>query len=935
MATDLLQLVESHEYQKLFLSKLRWSKPDIGAVSAVAEDGSTLTAKNVSSYKGLRVWVCAELPDADGQVRLDRAIAAKSTDRLVIFHDTTRQVWRWPVRTVKGSSVSQRLSSHLHVKGQANPKLVQRLETIILPVTEELGVAEVLEKLRIAFDIETDKETKRASKLMAAMFDALTKAEVTEHETSVTLARALFLLFGDDTDMWPKDLFRDFVLNHTRADGSDLADRLNELFAYLNTSDVQRNAAPDRFTGFKYVNGGVFAEDIKLPKAIGKPFRDAVLEASKPDWSDVSPAIFGSMFQSVRDAKTRRDFGEHYTSERDILRTLDPLFLDELRARFTALVGHREESAGLVKLRNDIASIKFLDPACGCGNFIVIAYRELRHLEIDILERLKLREAQRGNIAGGQTEMGLGLEEAVEGIGQTSFLTPKVSLSNFFGIEIDEWPAKIAETAMFLIERQCDMRMLDRLGYAPTRLPIARQATIATSTLGNPDGGNALRLDWPSLFTPDDRTIVAGNPPYLGQGKLSAGQVLDAKSAWGGYYDGYLDFVTSWHAKSIRFLQDSAGARFAFVTTNSIVQGQPVEALFRPLFDEGWRIRFAHNTFPWESEASGKAAVHCVIVGFDRERKNTSAVLWDYSEDYRNPVQRDVPALNAYLTPSRNVYVRKSSAPISRALPPVRYGSKPTDGGHLILDEVDALALGSDPAIRSYVRPFKGADELLSGRRRWCLWLQAAPPGQLSEFPAIQRRLDAVREMREKSSDPATRQAAERPHLFQYNRQPDVPYLCIPRVVSGGRKYFTTARFDSDVIANDAVFTAPDDDGFLFGLISSLMFITWQKTIGGRLKSDYRFSNTIVWNNFPLRSATETQRAAVIEAGQKIVAARANYPSLSLADLYDPRMMPLDLQEAHDALDAIVDPLFGLTGEPSEQRRQQCLFDRYAELTGQ
>lgn len=934
MATDLLQLVESHEYQKLFLSKLRWSKPDVGAVSAVIEDGSTLTAKNISSYKGLRVWVCAELPDSDGQVRLDRAIAAKSTDRLVIFHDTTRQVWRWPVRTVRGSSVSQRLSSHLHVNGQANPKLVQRLETIILPVTVELGVAEVLEKLRIAFDVETERETKRASKLMAAMFDALTKAKVTEHETSITLARALFLLFGDDTDMWPKNLFRNFVLNHTRADGSNLADRLNELFAFLNTSDAQRKAAPDYFTDFKYVNGGVFAEDITLPQAIGKPFRDAVLEASKPDWSDVSPAIFGSMFQSVRDAKTRRDFGEHYTSERDILRTLDPLFLDELRARFESLVGHRQESAGLVKLRNEISAIKFLDPACGCGNFIVIAYRELRHLEIDILERLKLRESQRGNIAGGQTEMGLGLEDAVEGIGQTNFLTPRVTLSNFFGIEIDEWPAKIAETAMFLIERQCDMRMLDRLGYAPTRLPISGQATIATSSESHPDGGNAIRLDWSKLFEADDNTIIAGNPPYLGHAARSSEQTLDLALAWKTSKVSHRDFVTAWHAKTLDFLRRVHGARFAFVTTNSITQGEQPALLFRPIFSDGWRIRYAHSTFPWVSDATGAAAVHCVIIGFDKS-KDEQCQLWKYGPGGDQVEVTLTSGLNGYLLPARNVFVTKNSRPLSPILPPVSYGSMPIDGGNLILSQEEVIAASEDPVARRFIRKYNGADELIQGRKRWCLWLEQATKEDIESSDILRASCERVASMRLESKRAATRALALTPHLFGFISQPHTQYLCIPGHVSENRRYYTVARLGPDVISSNAVFTAPDADGLLFGLISSSMFIAWQKAIGGRIKSDFRFSSTIVWNNFPIKEITSVQRAAVIETGQKIVATRGNYPSLSLADLYDPRKMPLDLQEAHDALDAVVDPLFGLTGESSEERRQQCLFDRYAELTGQ
>lgn len=604
--SQLLALVEANEYKKLFLQNLRWSKPDIPAITTVTPDGQTLTANNVSSYKGLRVWVCDQLPNADSQAVLDRAIAAKSTDRLVIFHDSTRQVWRWPVRTVKGATIVHRLSAHGHVNGQQNPKLEKRLETITLPATEELGSADVLEKLRKAFDVETERETKRASKLMANMFDALVKAKVDEHQTSVTLARSLFLMFGDDTDMWDNDLFQNYIINETRSDGSDLAEKLNGLFRHLDRSDARRagTSVEPALSQFPYVNGGVFAEEIELPTAIGPAFRVAILEASKPDWSDISPAIFGSMFQSVRDAKTRREFGEHYTSERDILRTLDPLFLDEYRERFTAAHGHRQESSQLEKLRDDLGKLTFLDPACGCGNFIVVAYRELRMLEIDILERLKALEFGRGNAAGSQTEVGLGLDTTA--LGRKSFLTPRVTLGNFYGIEIDEWPARIAETAMFLIERQCDLRMLDRLGWAPHRLPIATAATIATSTPDNPDGGNALRLDWNTLFTPDDHTVVAGNPPYLGPHSRSKEQLQDMKNVWVRDELSRLDFVTAWHAQTLNFLEHTSSARFAFVTTNSITQGDQPPALFETIFDYGWRIRFAHNTFPWESEAGGE-----------------------------------------------------------------------------------------------------------------------------------------------------------------------------------------------------------------------------------------------------------------------------------------------------------------------------------------
>ncbi|BCW57850.1 DNA methyltransferase [Arthrobacter sp. StoSoilB20] len=925
--SELLKLIESNDYQTLFLRHLRWSRPDLQTISTNNGKSQSLTAKNVSSYKGLRVWVCSELPDSNGQAALDRSIAAKSTDRLVIFHNEHQQVWRWPVRTVKGSSVVHRLSSHRHVNGQSNPKLLNRLETITLPVAQELGVTDVLERLRQAFDVETERETKRASRLMAAMFDALTKAEVNEHETSVTLARSLFLMFGDDTDMWDKNLFQDFIINHTRSDGSDIASKLNELFVQLDTPDVNRVETTPAFNKFPYVNGGVFTEPIKLPDTVGKAFRDAILEASKPDWSDISPAIFGSMFQSVRDAKTRREFGEHYTSERDILRTLEPLFLEDFRERFSAAIGHREESSKLEKLREDLAKVKFLDPACGCGNFIVISYRELRMLEIDILERLKALEHRRGNEAGSQLEVHLGIDTDV--FGRRSFLSPKVSLENFFGIEIDEWPARIAETAMFLIERQCDMRMLERLGWAPTRLPIARAATIATSTPDYPDGGNALRLEWKTLFTPDDRTVIAGNPPYLGKTQRSSDQTADMKRVWGSSYSGELDFVTSWFPKAAEFLRGT-GARFAFVTTNSIHQGVSVANLYGPAWFDGWSIEFAYPTFPWD----GQAGVHCSISGYAEHPRERMLFRPDDQGGFQ---PHKVPNINPYLAAARDVMVQEIRIPRSKHLEKdLRFGSMPADGGHLIVDKEQVALFKQDPIAAPFLRSFVGSKELVQNRERWCIWMPVRDEFALHNSDILRERIEAVAQYRD---DPRKDKGvyADRHNAHRFHRVKDrtASYLCIPRVVSENRKYFTAARFGPEVIASDAVFTAPDEDGFLFGLISSSMFIAWQKSIGGRLKSDYRFSSTIVWNNFPLKSVTSEDRQAVIDAGNLVLAAREEHPGLSLAQLYDPKKMPTNLQQAHEHLDEVVDPLFGLDDEPSEERRQQCLFDRYAELTGQ
>lgn len=932
MTTQLLNLVEANDYQNLFLRHLRWSRPDMAALK-VDVDGNQYDVANVSSHKGLRVWVCPTLPTSSEQAAVDRAIAKRSTDRIVIFHDNDKQIWRWPSRTVKTGSTTTRLTSHAHVRGKSNPKLVDRLLRITLGPTEDLSATALIERVKQAFDVETERETKRASKLMAAMYDALKDAGTPEHDISVTLARFLFLMFGDDTSMWQQDAFRDFIIECTRPDGSDLAERLNELFLFLNTKPDKSAQTPTQFQGFEYVNGGIFDEKIILPP-VGKALRVAILEACFPNWSDISPAIFGSMFQSVRDAEKRREFGEHYTSEKDILRTLNPLFLDELRAEFVeASNASKDARKRLRALRNRLGRIKFLDPACGCGNFIIIAFRELRLLEISIIERLRELSAGKPVFTEGQMSIiipGVQIQLDEDNQDVVDDPTPIVTLNNFYGIEIDEWPAKIAETAMFLVDRQCDLQMIDRLGTAPKRLPLRRQATIRTATPSNPMAGNSLRFDWSALFSADEDTIVAGNPPYAGQSLRTAQQTADLELAWGVDYDGYLDYVTGWHAKALQFLATAKHARFAFVTTNSISQGQPVPALFAPIFREGWRIRFAHRTFPWESEASGKAAVHCVIVGFDRET-GPLPTLWEYDGSGQEIRKVTAPTVNAYLVDAPNVLVTKRSRPVNVSLPPVVKGSQPTDKGGLLIKEFELPEVFADPIAKKYVRPLIGADELINGTKRWCLWLVDATPGDLSASPVLAERLARVRKTRLASDKGATRKRAATPHLFTEIRQPKTAYLCIPSHFTENRLYATVQWFDSEAIASNAVFTAIDEEGYLFSIISSSMFMVWQRTVGGRIKSDYRFANTIVWNNFPLGDVSTQSREIIIDAGQAVLRARSNYRGIPLDELYDVKNMPDDLLKAHEALDKVFEDILGAPPAATELDRQRLLLRKYAE----
>ncbi|MEU7331232.1 class I SAM-dependent DNA methyltransferase [Streptomyces parvus] len=908
MNDRLIERVESHSYRDLFLKDLHWSAPTHRQPVVLTNDeGESIAAENVSSYKGVSVWVCAQRPGSALEAQLDQLIAKQSVDRLIIFHDGNEQVWRWPVRRSTGGGTTTRLSSHRHTTGQENPNFAHRLDSIRIDWNRPPDATGLITQVREAFDVEAQNETRHASKLMARMYTSLEACGTPEHDISVSLARILFLMFGDDTDMWQAGLFQHFIAAHTQPDASDLAHRLNELFTWLDTADENRSPAPEHLRGFKYVNGGIFNEQITLP-SLKPEFRETVLEACQRDWATVSPAIFGSMFQSVRDAKTRRELGEHYTSEENILKTLNPLFLDELRAEFEVAKTKKNEKLALTRLRNRIGELRFLDPACGCGNFIIIAYRELRDLELRIMERLQ-------ELTGDDQML-------LANVGL------KVTLDNFYGIEIDEWPAKIAETAMFLMDRQADLKLIERLGWAPDRLPIRRQATIIVT--------NAARHDWASLVVPSPNVIIAGNPPFIGQYTKTAGQIADAKHAWGTRYDGYLDYATIWHAKAMEYFKSGPG-QFAFVTTNSITQGQAVPALFEPLQQDGWRIKFAHRTFAWTSEAAGKAAVHCVIVGFTKDgtggKRNQR--LFDYPDIMGKPIETPIlHGINAYLIDGPDLLVRKRSKPLSSQVPPVVYGSKPTDGGGLVVEPEDREEVAADAIASRYLRTYLGADELMQARDRWCLWLEQADPADLVASPVLAARLKAVREKRQDSTKAQTRALAGSPYLFAEIRQPKVPYLAIPAHVSEARRYFTASRFSADVICGNANFLTPDEDGFLFGLISSSMFMTWQRAIGGRIKSDLRFSNTIVWNNLPMPPVPAALRQEIIERGHDVIAARQLAPEKSLAEHYRPTAMDPALITAHDALDVTVDKAFGASRVcQTEADRQSILFQRYKELT--
>ncbi|MGA5640691.1 class I SAM-dependent DNA methyltransferase [Streptomyces cinereoruber] len=908
MNDHLIEHVEAHNYRDLFLKELHWSAPTHKRPVVLTNDeGESVTAVNVSSYKGVSVWVCPQRPGTALEAQLDQLIAKQSVDRLIIFHDGNEQVWRWPVRKSTGRGMTTRLSSHRHTTGQKNPNFAHRLDSIRIDWNQPPDATGLIAQVREAFDVEVQNETRHASKLMARMYTSLESCGIPEHDISVSLARILFLMFGDDTDMWQAGLFQRFIAAHTQPDASDLAERLNELFDWLDTADEDRGPTPQHLRGFKYVNGGIFSEPVTLP-ALKPEFREAVLDACQRDWASVSPAIFGSMFQSVRDAKTRRELGEHYTSEENILKTLNPLFLDDLRRDFEVARTKKNEKLALNRLREKIGQIRFMDPACGCGNFIIVAYRELRELELQIMERLR-------ELTGAQD-----LLLANYGL--------KVNLDNFYGIEIDEWPARIAETAMFLTDRQADLRLIERLGWAPDRLPIKRQATIVV--------GNALQLDWQDVCPAGQNVVIAGNPPFIGTKERSASQTADLKAAWGERYDGFMDYVTGWFAKASKYFGPEAG-QWAFVSTNSVTMGQAVPSVFSAMQSDGWRIKFAYRTFPWTSEAAKKAAVHCVIIGFTKN-KSIRQRLFQYAPGKNAHEEVSVShAVNAYLVDGPEVLVRKRMKPLGHGLPKVSAGSKAVDWERLTLDEDEYSELSADPIVRPHLRLYLGGEELINNQRRWCLWLADATPEEVAAIkanPNVAARLEAVQDLRAKSPKPATRKSSQTPHLFEERRQPNGPYLGIPQTFADSRSYATAARLPKEVIASIKLFTADDPDGFLFSVISSSMFLTWQRTVGGRMKSDPSFTNTIVWNTLPLPPIDNNLRNEIISAGDSILAARALAPDKSLAEHYKPNAMSTELSDAHRALDVLVDKAFGATSDcHTHEDRQAILFQRYKELS--
>ena len=751
---------------------------------------------------------------------------------------------------------------------------------------------------------------RKASELMGRLHNALATDGYTGHNLERLLVRLLFVLFADDTGIFErKDQFLTFLEQRTSADGRDLGRWLGELFQVLDTPPDKRQHSLDTdLAEFPYINGELFRERIDMP-AFDNAMRDMLLDASMFNWGEVSPAIFGSLFESVIDKVTQRKQGAHYTPEQAILKVIEPLFLDKLRAEFDAIKARKSgRRNALLDFHEKLGELNFLDPACGAGNFLVVAYRELRELERELLKETYARAS------------GVDFKFDVD-----VRILSKLNVDRFFGIEIDEFPAMIAQVALWMTDHIANTRLAEDFGQTYARIPLVTAPGIRHF--------DALELDWNAVLPAERCSFVFGNPPFVGaklQSELQRAQVRRLAALPGS--GGTLDYVAAWFIKAASYVTGGQ-AQIGFVSTNSIVQGEQVAQLWPVLFKAGAEIAFAHRTFVWP----GRAAVHCVIVGLS-QRGNEPAEkrLFSYADAKGEPAETRHAALTAYLFDAkdadRHQVVVETTAPIS-SRPRVLFGNMPNDGGNLILSAAEYSALKSDP-VAPYVRRLLGAKDFLDGGERFCLWLTDAPASlqRASEF--TRRRLDATRQYRAASTRATTRALADTPNLFGEIRQRPGPFALIPRHTSERRDYVPFGFFEDGPIAHDSCLFLADANAFHFAILTSRMHMAWLRQIGGRLKSDYRYSISLVYNTFPWPDASPTQRTQIEKLAQAVLDARAlpKNATSTLADLYDPDTMPSELRRAHRELDTAVERLYRRALFGSDRERVEHLFTLYQRL---
>ena len=782
---------------------------------------------------------------------------------------------------------------------------------------------------RMSFLVNTGDEVLRremeisiqAGELVGKLYDGFLKQykDPTNPQTLKSLnmlcVRLVFCLYAEDAGIFGQHLmFHDYMKNKGVQNARKA---LRDLFHVLDQTMDQRDPylADDDplLAAFPYVNGGLFSdENIEIPPFTPELFDMLLARASEDfDWSEISPTIFGAVFESTLNPETRRSGGMHYTSIENIHKVIDPLFLDDLRPELSSIKAMpvmQTRKRSLEAFQEKLASLKFLDPACGSGNFLTETYLSLRRLENEVIEARYSSVTATGE---HQLQIGFGLVD-----------NPiRVSIRQFYGIEINDFAATVAKTALWIAESQMMKATADIIHMNLDFLPLKTYVNIVE--------GNALRIDWATVVPKAELSYIMGNPPFVGARLMSAEQKDDLLSVFGSAWQnaGNLDYVSCWYKKACDLMNGTA-IRTALVSTNSVTQGEAVANLWKPLFDDGVHIDFAHRTFRWDSEASVKAHVHCVIVGFSMADNTEPRKL--YAADRVSIVSN----INAYLLEADNIFVGSRSKPLCN-VPEIGIGNKPIDGGFYLFtkEQMDEF-IAKEPAAAKWFMPWYGSQEFINRCPRYCLWLGKCPPNELRKMPLCMERVQAVRDFRLASKSAGTVKLANTPTRFHVENMPEGNFVVVPEVSSERRRYVPMGFMSSDNLCSNLVKIIPDATLYHFGVLTSNVHMAWMRAVCGRLKSDYRYSKDVVYNNFPWPAPTDAQKAKIEQTAQEILDARALYPDCSLADLYDEVTMPPELRKAHQRNDRAVMEAYGFWGKlNTETDCVAALMAMYAEMT--
>jgi type I restriction-modification system DNA methylase subunit len=749
----------------------------------------------------------------------------------------------------------------------------------------------------------------KAAEKMAKLFDVIKQDNLdyvrdNPHEMNIFLSRLLFCLYAEDTGIFPKNAVCNAIASYTAVDGTDLPEFFTTLFNWLDKSDHARSniqhqnnsANGEGHSGIRelpYVNGGLFKDHYPVPKFSAKS-RRMIIESGTLNWSEINPDIFGSMFQAVIDPAERHNLGQHYTSVTNIMKVIEPLFLNDFKAELEkAREMTRGKMQALNRLLDRIANVKIFDPACGSGNFLIIAYKELRRLEIAVFQELEKIEPQ--------------------------LILSRMSVSQFYGIEIADFACETAILALWLAQHQMNVESRRVIGKAPVSLPLKESANVVC--------GNACRLDWESVCPKNegDEIYIMGNPPYLGSSMQNKEQKADMDHVFRGI-NNYknLDYIACWFIKGSEYIQENK-SQYAFVSTNSICQGEQVALLWPHIFNKGLEIGFAHQSFKWTNNAKGNAGVTCVIIGV-RNKNNEASTI------FRHGVAQSVKVINAYLTAGSEVIVQKRSVPLSR-IPKMSYGNKPVDGGHLILSDAEKESLlAAFPEARKFVRKLLGADEFINGISRWCLWIADDEVDEASNIPPIRERIEKVKAMRLASRDQSANEMAKTAHRFREQKCSKKSTIIIPAHTSENRRYIPFGFLDSSVAITNAAQVIYDPETWVFGIISSVMHMTWVRATCGMLETRIRYSSSLCYNTFPIPDLAEAQKQMITLHVGEVLSEREKHSEKTMAQLYDPDKMPAGLREAHHQLDLAVDRLYRSKPFTSDEERLEHLFKLYEEM---